>query len=83
VTLDIRTKLFADCGGTFAGIVLQHGGRLWTTNVLTIEIEPEQGVLTGARAAPGQADITVRIYARLTLQNSGPPASSLPTRLLR
>jgi N-methylhydantoinase A len=59
VTLDTRTKLSADVGGTFTDIVLEHDGRRWTTKVLTTPAEPEQGVLTGVRAALEQAGITL------------------------
>ncbi len=59
MTIDTRTKLSADVGGTFTDIVLEHGGRRWTTKVLTTPAEPEHGVLTGVRAALDLAGITL------------------------
>jgi N-methylhydantoinase A len=52
-----HTRLSADVGGTFTDIVLDHGGALRSTKVLTTPAEPEQGVLTGIHVALDMAGI--------------------------
>jgi N-methylhydantoinase A len=48
-----------DIGGTFTDIVLERGGKRLTRKVLTTAGKPEQGVLAGAQALLGDANLHV------------------------
>ena len=46
-------RLAVDIGGTFTDLVLEEGGRSWSTKLLTTPAAPEAAVLDGTRAHPG------------------------------
>jgi N-methylhydantoinase A len=61
-----RALLAVDIGGTFTDVVLEAGGRRFTTKVLTTPAAPEQGVLDGiaivlkdAGLAPGDLGLFI------------------------
>ena len=51
-------RIAIDIGGTFTDVVLERGGQQWVAKVLTTPRAPEEGVLTGVRAALDQAGIS-------------------------
>src|SRR5262245_30911487 len=52
-------RLAVDIGGTFTDVVMQSGGRQWTTKVLTTPRAPEDGVLAAVRAILAEAKMAV------------------------
>jgi N-methylhydantoinase A len=53
-------RLAVDIGGTFTDVVLQAGGRLWTTKVLTTPTAPETGLLEAMQTVLADASMTAR-----------------------
>src|SRR5262249_37666568 len=52
-----RARLAIDIGGTFTDVVVEAGGRHWSTKVLTTHGAPEQGVIAAIRAALDHAGL--------------------------
>ena len=63
-------RLAVDIGGTFTDVVLQAGGRLWTTKVLTTPTAPETGLLEAMQTVLADASMTARELDLLILQLS-------------
>ncbi|MFV0296670.1 MAG: hydantoinase/oxoprolinase family protein [Hyphomicrobiaceae bacterium] len=68
-------RLAADIGGTFTDIVLESGGELTSTKVLTTPRAPEQAVVEGARqvlaeAGLGFGDINVFLHGTTLATNA-------------
>ena len=50
-----KARLAADIGGTFTDVVLQAGGRQWTSKVLTTPRAPEEGVIEAMQVILAEA----------------------------
>ena len=50
-------RLGADIGGTFTDVVLDVGGRLYSTKALTTYAAPEQAILDGLAIVAAQAGV--------------------------
>jgi len=68
-------RLGADIGGTFTDIVLEAGGRVFSTKVLTTYAAPEQAILDGtdivlAEAGLGYGDLDLVIHGTTLATNA-------------
>lgn len=52
-----KARLAADIGGTFTDVVLQTGGRQWTSKVLTTPRAPEEGVIEAMHVILAEAGL--------------------------
>ncbi|NRB02276.1 MAG: hydantoinase/oxoprolinase family protein [Rhodobacteraceae bacterium] len=53
----MMTRLGVDIGGTFTDVVLEQGGRIWSTKVLTTYAAPEDAIVDGLRQVCAKAEI--------------------------
>jgi 5-oxoprolinase (ATP-hydrolysing) len=53
-----KARLAADIGGTFTDLVLDAGGKRWTTKVLTTSAAPEKALIEGTRGLLREAGLS-------------------------
>ncbi|MGR3436332.1 MAG: hydantoinase/oxoprolinase N-terminal domain-containing protein, partial [Shimia sp.] len=63
--MDGTTRLGVDIGGTFTDVVLDHGGRLHSTKVLTTHGAPEEAILDGMTQVCRLAGVAPRAIAQV------------------
>lgn len=75
ITSKVPTRLAADIGGTFTDIVLEHGGKRYTTKVLTTPKAPELAIVEGTKgilveAGIGFADVDIFVHGTTLATNA-------------